>query len=539
MMSQNFSKMRFQFRGNVNSCKYLYSRQTRQANFGQKIIPSSKFYSSAAATPPKYHQTSLLRRIYNEIRARPIQYATIPSIAAFVGISTNYMGVQMLFYPIEYMGTSGPYSFRILDENSNINKNNENVKQTYAPYGFFGWQGVVPARTEKMALRLVDIVTKELLSLKEVFAKLNPNTFAQQMHQPVLEAIERDCGYYWARVLAPVLPLVLRHVVRELQKDIDHVLDLESVVLNAFVRDKIVLVELFQKVGRIELDFLVKSGLGFGFLLGLGQMALWVVKPKMWTLPVAGALVGYVTNWIAIKLLFEPADPVDFGPFVLQGLFESRQVEVSDEFAHFMEERVLSSRMLLDALSNQNEDELFEFLRKTLPWPIPEHILRAAIEAIKNVAKNQTHEYDHIHSYVSKSFDIEQTLSSRLKQLSPKNFENLLHPVFQEDEIILIVVGGVLGAIAGVMQTRLGWGTGKNAKLKAALMLVSSIVASGFFYVLPDVQEILSSSKLKEDGGDYDKSGRDTEFSASRIKIRRQNSLLRRKLLDEEDPTEK
>lgn len=74
---------------------------------------------------------------------------------------------------------------------------------------------------------------------------------------------------------------------------------------------------------------MVNSGFGFGFLLGLFQMGAWAAVPAMWTLPVAGALVGYVTNWIAIKLLFEPAEPVNVGDlFVLQGLFESRQVEV-------------------------------------------------------------------------------------------------------------------------------------------------------------------------------------------------------------------
>ena len=46
----------------------------------------------------------------------------------------------------------------------------------------------------------------------------------------------------------------------------------------------------------------VESGLYFGFLLGLGQAAAWTAAPRAWTLPVAGALVGYVTNWLAIKV---------------------------------------------------------------------------------------------------------------------------------------------------------------------------------------------------------------------------------------------
>ena len=41
-----------------------------------------------------------------------------------------------------------------------------------------------------------------------------------------------------------------------------------------------------------------------------------------------------------------------------------------------------------------------------------------------------------------------------MRRLTPAEFEQVLHPIFQEDEIILIVAGGVLGALAGGLQ----WG---------------------------------------------------------------------------------
>lgn len=429
---------------------------------------------------------------------------SIPAVAAFVGISTNWMGVKMLFYPIEYIG----FEWYRPDKN--------------CPYGFFGWQGVVPARTEKMASRLVDIITKDLLSLKEAFSYIEPRVLANLLSSPVEEAVKRESGEWWAFVLKPVLPFVLEQVLVALSRDIEDVLDLPHVVLDAFVRDKVVLVELFQKVGRVELDFLVKSGFGFGFILGLAQMGCWALRPRMWTLPIAGSLVGYVTNWIAIKLLFEPADPIDVGPFVLQGLFESRQVEVSNEFGHFLETRVLSSPQLLDALSNHNEKELYAFLRKQLPPPIPEHVVRASIQAIQTVAANPQ-EYDEIHRYVSQRLNIEDTLSSRLKLLTPKNFENLLHPVFEEDEIILIVVGGVLGALAGVMQTRLGWG-GHNAKAKAIATLVFALVSSGLFFVLPEIEQKIKKEVIVTPTGNYE-----SVFDRAAPKIKRRNSLLRPK----------
>ena len=229
----------------------------------------------------KKKKITTLRDIWNQLCKTPLQYATIPAVAAFLGLYTNYAGVKMLFYPIEYTGTQW-------------------YRDPTVPYGFFGWQGVVPCKTEKMASRLVHIVTDRLLTVKEAFGRMEPDQLAYLLLPIVEEELKNEpYGDLWVKILHPLLPRILTHVLGNLQIEIEDILDLRAVVLEAFVRDKIVLVDLFQKVGRVELDFLVESGLGFGFILGLLQMIAWVVKPKPWTLPVAGAVVGYVTNWIA------------------------------------------------------------------------------------------------------------------------------------------------------------------------------------------------------------------------------------------------
>ena len=375
----------------------------------------------------------------------------------------------MLFYPIEYVG------YDIIQ------------REPFSPYGYFGWQGVVPTKTKVMAERLVNIVTSRLFRLEEAFGRLAPEEVARMLLPAVQESIRQECGPIWSIILQPILPMLLPELFRRLTNDIDHVIDLHKVVLEAFLRDKVVLVDLFQKVGRVELEFLVNSGFGFGFILGLFQMYAWAAKPQMWTLPVAGALVGYVTNWIAIKLLFEPADPIQIfgGMFVLQGLFESRQIEVSDEFGAFMERRVLKSTSLLQELASSaspddTDGKLFAFLRRQLPYPVPSHILHAAVKAIQRVADNPE-EFPDVHLYVQRQLDIHNTLSSRLKMLSPTEFEDLLHPVFQEDEITLIVTGGVLGALAGLPQTQLGWG-GPFALRNAIITILSTLAMSATFY---------------------------------------------------------
>ena len=190
------------------------------------------YQRSTFATTVKHSNN--FRFIFEELKKRPLQYFTIPSVAAFVGLTTNWMGVNMLFYPIDYMGTEWYRS------------------SPYTPYGMLGWQGVVPCKTEKMAARLVDIVTERLLTIEEAFGRLDPSHLAQLLLPIIEDELLQELPHYYGelviKLIRPVLPYILSKVMANLQTEIDDILDLKSVVLDAFVRDKQVLVELFQKV---------------------------------------------------------------------------------------------------------------------------------------------------------------------------------------------------------------------------------------------------------------------------------------------------
>eukprot|EP00957_Ditylum_brightwellii_P190068 14469396-Ditylum_brightwellii.AAC.1 len=59
---------------------------------------------------------------------------------------------------------------------------------------------------------------------------------------------------------------------------------------------------------------------------------------------------------------------------------------------------------------------------------------------------------DHSYEYTTKALDLENTMRVKMQALSSQEFEGVLHPAFEEDEIILILVGGVLGCLVGIIQ---------------------------------------------------------------------------------------
>eukprot|EP00669_Euglena_mutabilis_P001440 TRINITY_DN11835_c0_g1_i1.p2 TRINITY_DN11835_c0_g1~~TRINITY_DN11835_c0_g1_i1.p2 ORF type:complete len:123 (-),score=41.31 TRINITY_DN11835_c0_g1_i1:3-371(-) len=85
--------------------------------------------------------------------------------------------------------------------------------------------------------------------------------------------------------------------------------------------------------------------------------------------------------------------------------------------------------------------------------PPPRRMARRVFRALQaDVGSGTPHP---LHEYCDDAIGMRWLLSERMKLLTPEEFENVMHPVFQEDELTLIVAGAVLGAAAGYLQLSL------------------------------------------------------------------------------------
>ncbi len=57
-----------------------------------------------------------------------------------------------------------------------------------------------------------------------------------------------------------------------------------------------------------------------------------------------------------------------------------------------------------------------------------------------------------IEEYMDTAMNVQETLTWRLQRIPPPEFESIVHPIFQDDEWILLLVGGILGVIIGLLQ---------------------------------------------------------------------------------------
>ena len=90
---------------------------------------------------------------------------------------------------------------------------------------------------------------------------------------------------------------------------------------------------------------------------------------------IIGGFIGWVTNKVAIKLLFRPVNPVKFLFFKFQGVFPKRKDVMAISLADTIESELLSKEVIFDKILNEeNLDNIKTNLKETLKVKITEII---------------------------------------------------------------------------------------------------------------------------------------------------------------------
>ncbi len=389
-------------------------------------------------------------------------YLSMPFVAALIGYGTKIVAIKMMFQPIEFVG----------------------IKP------FLGWQGIVPRKAATMASIACDTMTTRLIKPEDIFSKLDPDRIAQEVEKPLLAAVE-DITRAVAAVYSPGLweaapeavkrliisriqhesPNIVRAIMIDIKENIDSVFDLKDMVVSNLLRDKPLLNRIFLEAGSGEFSFIRNSGIYFGFIIGVVQAVTWAVTQNPLVMPLFGLFTGWFTDWLALKMVFNPKKPTKyfFGLVEWQGLFLKRRAEVSAEYGRLIAKEIVTPRNIIDAvLKGPLSDRLFTMVQKQVQKLVDEQsgiakpFVVFAVGSTKyqdmkrlvaeEIIKRLPDTLKHIESYAGDAMAIENTLSTKMVELSAEEFEALLHPAFEQDEWILIAVGASLGFIVGEMQ---------------------------------------------------------------------------------------
>ena len=405
------------------------------------------------------------QQILDDFAAHWFIYASMPIIAAIIGYITKRVALEMMYEPLEFVGIKGTV---------------------------IGWQGVLPRNARRMATTAMDLLMNNLVDSKALFAKLDPERVAAELEDPlrlavddiVREVLEHHQPDLWEMLPEGVQNLLIRRIHRDAPKlirelmadirnDIDSVVDIREMAITACVRDKALLNRLMREIAAPEMRFIAHSGIYFGFTIGLIQMVAWALTREPIIMPLFGLAVGWFTDWLALKMIFLPREPIRvLNLFTIQGLFQRRKNEVSHDYASLIARDILTVRNVMEAaLTGPKSDRLFAMIQHKIERAIdaqtsfvrPFVMLAAGTRrykemkaaAVKAAMARVPDTVRHAEDYATKTLDVRNTIVAGMRELAAVEYEGLLRPAFRQDEWKLIVVGALIGFAVGELQVLL------------------------------------------------------------------------------------
>lgn len=199
------------------------------------------------------------------------------------------------------------------------------------------------------------------------------------------------------------------------------------------------------------------------------------MKPyyQLGLMPLIGALIGWGTNLLAIKLIFRPLEPVKI-PLLgieIQGLIPKRRFDIARNIGEALENEIISPEEIIDNLTNEKakadiikyiKDMIVKRVGEKLPGFIPSGFRGSITHYIGDmIDRNGTEFFDEIKTAITKKakeqLDLKQLIEDKINSFDLEQLEELIVRLSRQELKQIEVLGGVIGFIIGIIQAAVSY----------------------------------------------------------------------------------
>ena len=187
---------------------------------------------------------------------------------------------------------------------------------------------------------------------------------------------------------------------------------------------------------------------------------------KFIILPVVSALIGYLTNVVAIKMLFWPRQPVNLLFYELQGLLPRRRAELASSLGKLVEEQLLSLDDLFakidtpevrETISQKTITVVRDRLGEIMPRIVPVKVTQLIIDGLEKIIRQEAESFirqiiESGHEYLNNEIQVSQIVEDKVNAFDLNQLEKMIRGVSSPELRAIEILGGVLGLIIGIVQ---------------------------------------------------------------------------------------
>lgn len=183
---------------------------------------------------------------------------------------------------------------------------------------------------------------------------------------------------------------------------------------------------------------------------------------------ISGA-IGWITNWVAIKMLFRPHKEINFGLFKIQGLIPKRRAEIGTGIANIIQNELISVKDVISNIDREEfskrlnsliDDVLDKNLKKKVKEKFPllqvffsDKVAKDVGNTIKDIVmENQEKIFEIFSNYAEENIDFEVIISDKISNFSLDKLEEIITLLANKELKHIEVIGAVLGVLIGAIQ---------------------------------------------------------------------------------------
>ncbi|MBT9168761.1 MAG: hypothetical protein DDT19_02109 [Syntrophomonadaceae bacterium] len=185
-------------------------------------------------------------------------------------------------------------------------------------------------------------------------------------------------------------------------------------------------------------------------------------------LPLTGAVIGWVTNVLAIRLLFRPLQPFRLGPLTFQGLIPKRRGQI----AYTVGEVVADQLFSVDELAGQlNMPSIQQGIERLVciavdRWCVekigmlPKAVRQTLSQRLSDLITNEVaHQFPQmvelLVTHMREQVDVRAIVEGKINALPLQEVEGLVLSVARSELKQIELLGAVLGLLIGLLQALL------------------------------------------------------------------------------------
>ena len=194
--------------------------------------------------------------------------------------------------------------------------------------------------------------------------------------------------------------------------------------------------------------------------------APWIIFPAV------GAVIGYGTNWLAVKMLFRPRTPRKLLGIRLQGLVPRRQSDLAASVGRTVEQELLSVEEIqtlvtrlaesdrIRALLHQRIDALIDEQLKSFGPLVRTFVSDDLVSKLKTRIEKEIVLFiegmsEELHRGLGEHLDIHEMVRTRIEGFDLDRLEEIVHRIARKELRHIEILGGVLGALIGLIEAGL------------------------------------------------------------------------------------